>query len=112
MAGLEPAISASQMPRITNFPTSSCPPRSNLPNANTFYIARGGSLFEEGVRLELTLPSSGSTAFQEQPLIRPDAFHYVFPQGFEPQFSGPKPDVLPIRRGENLCYQYVKQRLL
>ena len=56
----------------------------------------------EGVGLEPTIPFS-TTAFQEQLLIQPDAFHcYVFPQGFEPRSSGSKPDVLPLDEGKIL----------
>ncbi len=51
------------------------------------------------MRLELTIPSSGITAFQERLLIRPDAFLIVVPQGLEPRFYGPKPHVLPLDEG-------------
>ena len=46
---------------------------------------------------------SRTTCFQDKLLMQPDALHYyVFPQVFEPRLCGPKPRVLPIRRGENL----------
>ena len=54
---------------------------------------------EEG--LEPQIPFS-ITAFQEQLLILPDVFLIVVPQGFEPRFHGPKPCVLPIRRGNRI----------
>ena len=42
---------------------------------------------EEDVRLELTIPSSGITAFQERLLILPDAFLIAAPEGVEPPNS-------------------------
>ena len=52
---------------------------------------------------EVSIPIPFSTTrFQDGITSRCDYSSIVFPQGFEPRFRGPKPRVLPIRRGENL----------
>ena len=51
----------------------------------------------------MSIPIPFSTnRFQDGVTSRCDYSSIVFPQGFEPRFRGPKPRVLPIRRGENL----------
>ena len=47
-------------------------------------------------------------------VMSPTSYHFsdprcVVPQGFEPQFSGPKPDVLPLHHRTIYNLQYVKE---
>ena len=55
---------------------------------------------ESGIRTRGTVKFSGFQDRCNKPTLPPLPI-IVVPQGFEPQFHGPKPCVLPIRRGNN-----------
>ena len=62
----------------------------------------------------LIISSGGRIRTYDLWVMSPTSYHcstprYVVPQGFEPQFSGPKPDVLPLHHRTICNLQYVKE---
>jgi hypothetical protein len=79
----------------TNRTSPECPKHPVQPLHHTLVI------LEEEVGVDPNT-RKGTARFQDGVTIRCDSSSIDLPQGLEPRFSGPKPGVLPIRRGENL----------